>query len=121
MAVTLDTDSTYKLVKDNCSFNPSLRVNELPFGDGYDQVSQDGLNTEIDEWDLSFRLLPLENATTLYEILRASKASTASVLAWTMPGRSVEQYWRAKTIKMAPSTGVNWKVTCTLKRVNILG
>ena len=120
MAVTLDTNSTYKLSKESY-YEASLRVNEISFGDGYKQTAQDGLNPEEDVWKLSFLLLPIASAATLIEILRASKSSTASVLAWTPPGGSSEQYWEASAIKIAPAAGVMWKVTCTLTRVNILG
>lgn len=117
MGVSIDG---YPITED-FSYQPSLRVNEIKFGDGYEQSIQDGLNPEEDEWFVPFMPQEIVPATTLCNILRASRGAIANILLWTPPNGSTQQSWKASGVKMIPKGGGLFEVSCTLKRANILG
>lgn len=102
-------------------YQPSLRVNEIKFGDGYEQSIQDGMNPEEDEWFVTYAPHEIGAATSLCNILRASKGAIDSILLWTPPNGSTQQSWKASGVKMIPKGGGLFEVSCTLKRANILG
>jgi phage-related protein len=68
------------------------RILKADFGDGYGQTALDGLNTEVEEWDLSFKDYPAADVTTITDFLDA-RANNESFL-WTAPGDLVEKKWK---------------------------
>ncbi|HCY86589.1 MAG TPA: hypothetical protein DHV36_15755 [Desulfobacteraceae bacterium] len=118
MTVVLDT-SIYKLSKDTVLSVADLRVKEYEFGDGYSQTEKDGINAEIEEWNLVFLPQDVGAALTLVDILRNSKNGTSNYLEWAPIGDSTK-YWKLKgAVSVENSGGVKKKVSATVKRAYI--
>lgn len=114
MAVALDT-TTYPFSQNISDDGADYRVKEMPLGDGYGQSEIDGINYDIDVWQIEF--IPLADAAslTLKGILKNSRNGTANVLSWTPPGEATTKYWKATNVKRVPSYD-EWIVSCTLTR-----
>jgi len=67
---------------DEASGDSTLRTRKSQFGDGYAQVSSDGLNGETDTWSLSFGGLADEIAPAVAFIRRHRGAKS---FLWTNP------------------------------------
>jgi phage-related protein len=118
MAQPLNT-STYKLTN-NISVNKKLRVKEIEFGDGYRNVTIDGQNYNIEEWNLEFFPIDSTSAATLETLLVNSLNGTANYLSWTPPGESTTKYWTANNIAKRLIDQNFWQITCVLRREYIL-
>lgn len=70
----------------------SARVLVADFGDGYAQSGLDGINTTVENWDLSFENYTLADVTTLTTFLD-TQASYKSFY-WTPPNESTAKLWR---------------------------
>lgn len=53
----------------------SFRLRTAEFGDGYKQVSGQGINTKIDKWTLSWDSIPDTDAETLINFFNALEGS----------------------------------------------
>lgn len=98
----------------------NVRVKRTPFGDGYDQVVLDGINTDEDSWEQYF--IPMSNieSIALRNALKASVAGTANVISWTPDGDTGPKYWRASNIKRSHGPGITRVVSCTYTRTYII-
>jgi phage-related protein len=116
MAITLDTDTTYKLTK-NISKTESYNVKETEFGDGYRQIIIDGINYQKEIWNLDFIPLDTTASITLEGILLNSINGTSNYISWTPPGETTTKYWTAQGInKTSTIKPYYWKITCQLRR-----
>jgi phage-related protein len=118
MAQTLST-TTYQLTN-NISVSKKLRVKEIEFGDGYRNVIGDGINQDIEEWNLEFVPMDSTTALTLEGLLKNSLNGTANYLSWTPPGESSTKYWTAHEINKRFLDGILWQISCRLRREYIL-
>ncbi len=87
----------------------TFRVRTAQFGDGYAQVSGDGINTETQSWDLSF------TGNTAYinaivAFLRDKAGATSFI--WTPP-LGVPGLYRCAEFKPTPLGGDNYTLTAT--------
>lgn len=118
MSQPLNT-STYRLTN-NISVNKKLRVKEIEFGDGYRNVVVDGVNYDIEEWDLEFFPIDSTSALTLEALLKNSLNGTSNYLSWTPPGESTTKYWTAHNINKRLVDNDYWQITTMLRREYIL-
>ncbi|MDO8985797.1 phage tail protein [Cypionkella sp.] len=70
----------------------AARILQADFGDGYAQAGPDGINTTVENWDLSFENYPISDVTTLTAFLDA-QASYKSFY-WTPPNEATPKLWR---------------------------
>jgi len=114
MAQALNT-STYELTK-NIAKAPEYKFKELQFGDGYRQISLDGINYQWEQWSLQF--IPMTNTTTnsLESLLLNSVNGTSNYLSWTPPGESSTKYWTAHSINRMYLDIDKWQISCVLRR-----
>lgn len=73
-----------------------MRVHEVKFGDGYQQVAKDGINNKVQSWPLTFEG-NLAVVQPIFDFLD-DKGGAVSFL-WTPPGRA-QALWRAKSYSM---------------------
>ncbi len=86
---------------DEASGDSTLRTRKSQFGDGYAQVSSDGLNGETDSWSLSFGGLADEIAPPLAFIRRHRGAKS---FLWTNPEGVLGMY-RCETFRQQRKPG----------------
>ena len=73
-----------------------FRTLSSQFGDGYRQDAPDGLNYQIDKWDLVFENLNSTDTSTVRTFL--DSVGSYTTFTWTAPGDS-----SAKTFKVDPA------------------
>lgn len=89
---------------------------EAEFGDGYEQVSQEGLNNKRQEYSLTWANEDLTDANTIETFLDARGGSEP--FYWTEPLASTATLWRC-TSYTSRVTGYNSKtINATFKRWN---
>ncbi len=118
MAVTLDTD-TYPILKSSAG-TENLKVKSVEFGDGYKQSVIDGINYEVEEWDMHFKAMETTKANTLRTLLKNSVNGTSNVLSWTPPGDSGTKYWSATNVRRGFAKGGQLQISCKFKREYII-
>lgn len=111
MAVNLTYAVTYNTIK-----NPRSRITEVNFGDGYRQISIDGINYQEESWQVDFKPITQTQANSLEQILLQSVNGSDNYLYWTGPGESKAKYYTAHNISKIPLASNLWKVTCQLRR-----
>jgi phage-related protein len=107
--------SAYKILNSS-SKQPTTRVSETNYGQGYRQIIQDGFNTDEEIWNVDFDIITASAANSLETILLNSVKGTTNYIAWTPDDESTSKYWTARDI-MKRSIGVNLRqISCTLRR-----
>ena len=71
------------------------RLIAAQFGDGYSQTAPDGINSQVEEWDISWELLSQADRNT---VVAALKQGATDVMTWTTPNDGV-----AKKFQIVPS------------------
>ncbi|MFS0827591.1 phage tail protein [Pseudomonas phoenicis] len=97
---------------DSATCDSKLRTRKSQFGDGYAQVSGDGLNAEQDSWDVSFGGLNDEVAPI--QAFIKSHGGMRSFL-WTPPG-GVQGLYRCETYRRQAQPGGTVLLTATFER-----
>jgi len=97
---------------DEASGDSTLRTRKSQFGDGYAQVSSDGLNGETDTWSLSFGGLADEIAPAVAFIRRHRGAKS---FLWTNPEGVLGMY-RCETFQQQRRPGGVVVLTATFER-----
>jgi phage-related protein len=97
---------------DSATCDSTMRTRKSQFGDGYTQVSGDGLNGEEDSWDLSFGGLA-EEIKPIQDFIRAHGGIRAFL--WTPPGGELGLYRCEKHRKQA-QPGQVFQLTATFER-----
>lgn len=97
---------------DEASGESTLRTRKSQFGDGYSQVSSDGLNGETDSWSLSFGGLAEEIAPPLAFIRRHRGAKS---FLWTNPEGVLGMY-RCEAFRQQRKPGDAVVLTATFER-----
>ena len=69
-----------------------FRTLVMKFGNGYEQVKNDGINNLVTEWQISWNSLLLSERNTVVNALILARG--ADVLLWTPPGFSSDQKFR---------------------------
>lgn len=90
------------------------RVVATQFGDGYQQVVPDGLNTESQSWPLTF-----EGGMNYVKPILAffKRHKGAKSFYWTPPGEDAPLFFRADTISFTSMGGGVYQVTAEFKQV----
>ena len=114
MAVALDTDR-YPILKSSAG-TENLRIKGVDFGDGYKQTVIDGINYEIEEWNLQFQAMETAKANTLRSMLKNSLNGTRNLLSWTPPGDTETKYWSATDVRRGFAKAGQLQISCKLKR-----
>lgn len=97
---------------DEAGGESTLRTRKSQFGDGYAQVSSDGLNGETDSWSLSFGGLADEIAPPLAFIRRHRGARS---FLWTNPEGVLAMY-RCETFRQQRKPGGVVVLSATFER-----
>lgn len=70
----------------------SARILVADFGDGYAQTALDGINTTVEDWDLSFDNYSIIDVKTITDFLDAQNSYKS--FYWTPPDETVAKLWR---------------------------
>lgn len=100
----------------NTAKQPTYKTKETVFGDGYRQITLDGINYEQEQWNVEFAPMNNTKATTLEGLLQNSVNGTSNYLSVTMPNESTAKYYTAYNIQkvmLAPNLS---QISCTFRR-----
>lgn len=105
----------------NSSKSIRNRVIEAQFGNGYRQVANDGLNSNVDSWSLQFVPLSGTDLTTMQTFLTTVGVSTW--FTWTPLGESVSKKWRIDkdSIKITPINSTKFTYNFSITQCFDLG
>jgi phage-related protein len=83
---------------------PEIRVVETQYGDGYEQVSEAGINDAVDKITLTCAFAPKDQAEAerLQAFLRRN--GRAKVFLWKQPWNAIAQKWRLESWTKTSST-----------------
>jgi phage-related protein len=76
-------------VDSNATVSKKPRVNNIKFGDGYEQRTSYGLNTNLQNWDLSFANREETEANEIDDFLTARGGVES--FDWTPPGELLQE------------------------------
>lgn len=93
------------------------RTNAISFGDGYEQLAQDGLNSNFITIDIAHETLTDAELGAILTLLRARKG--VSYFVWTPPivGFSTSRKFRCDSWNVQPIQYNNSKLTATFREV----
>ncbi|GFM89326.1 hypothetical protein PSCICO_47250 [Pseudomonas cichorii] len=97
---------------DEASCDSTMRTRKSQFGDGYVQVTSDGLNAESESWSLSFGGLASEILPIL-EFIRAHRGARSFL--WTTPDGVLGLY-RCETYRQQRKPADIVSLTATFER-----
>lgn len=97
--------------------NPSkeFRILTASFGDGYSQRVPDGLNTEIEAWEMAWDVVTEEEKNIITNFLDARGGYGA--FGFVMPGETVKKKWVCRKYQARPLTYGFYALTATFERV----
>lgn len=78
-----------------------FRLLEATFGDGYEQASEEGLNTKKEQWSLSWTDEDAADIQTIKTFIDTHAGATP--FFWTAPGETTPKLWRCKGYKHKPN------------------
>lgn len=82
------------------SFNPMStrkpRALAVKFGDGYEQRSADGINTDLQSWQLTFANLSIADADTI-ETFFVTNTTSITPFTWTPPNYATPSKYLCRT------------------------
>lgn len=90
------------LISDDSQYQYSYNVLECQFGEGYEQIAQNGQNNESIIWSVNYKNLTPEYFNQLMKFLRGLKG--ADPLFATIPGESKKKTWRLVKDSLSVST-----------------
>lgn len=100
-------------IQDSPSGEFKHRIKEIEFGDGYKQVSGDGINSESQTWPFAYIGLKDE----VMPIFKFIRQHTAKSFIWTPPfGEKGLYRVKADSISMIPISGGVMKLTATFEQ-----
>jgi phage-related protein len=74
---------------------------EASFGDGYEQISSEGLNSKREKWDLTWENEDKEDVDTIIAFLDVRLGATP--FFWTAPDEEDPKLWRCTGFSVKPS------------------
>lgn len=92
-----------------------FRVLTATFGDGYTQRTPDGLNVEIESWEMQWDTLTKSERDLIVNFLDARMGVEA--FSFTMPGEDVAKKWVCRRYNAMPRTHSVYALTATFERV----
>lgn len=93
------------------SSTSQARVLTAQLGDGYQQITADGINTIRDTWTLQWDGLPTADMTTLISFFKSQLGYLA--FQWQAPGDTYPVLWRCAKWGRNPTGPQTWTVTAT--------
>jgi phage-related protein len=91
------------------------QVNNIKFGDGYEQRVRHGINTNPQVWELSFANRDASEATAIDNFLDSMGGVTA--FDWTPPGGNVALKFKCQSWNKVPGNGNMYSITATFEQV----
>jgi phage-related protein len=91
------------------------RVNNIKFGDGYEQRVAHGINTNPGRWELNFANRDSEEALAIDAFLTARGGVEA--FEWTPPGESVEKKFKCQDWTFTPVRGNYYSISAIFEEV----
>lgn len=94
------------------------------FGDGAEQTAPNGINSERQEWQITWRALNTTQMQEVIDFFRTVKGTTS--FTWTAFGETTEMKWKLKDNSLRKSIIYfdpnnadrrKWSVSCTIRRV----
>jgi phage-related protein len=103
------------------TLSTSNRIISAQYGNGFEQIAPDGLNSNIDTWDIIYAPLEGTDLTTLLTFI-----STVDVVSWftyTPLGESTSKKWRIvkDSIKRNMISTTKWQMSFSIKQCFDLG
>lgn len=90
----------------------AARVLTAAFGDGYQQVTSDGINTTRDTWQAQWDGVPTADMQSIINFFATQGGW--NVFQWTAPGETTPKLWRCATWGKNPTGPQTWSVTATI-------
>ena len=90
-------------------------VMEAPFGDGYIQREEEGLNSKQTLWNITWKGLPDTDVLTLTDFFDARGGVEA--FNWTPPGESTSRQWRVLSYNRIPTGYLNKTLNATFQEM----
>lgn len=103
------------LVNGNAQLEEAPRNKSVRFGDGYQHVTPDGINTIIPRWKVVFDGLLKSELNQLLAELRT--AHGAGPVQWQSPLDDAPLNYRVQTWSVTAKEGLIYDLNCTLERV----
>ena len=97
------------------SLSKEYRILTSTFGDGYTQRVGDGINTEIESWNMTWDIITLSEKNILVDFFDARGGYEA--INFTAPGDSSEKKWVVKGATVTPLSSAYFKVDAKFERV----
>lgn len=98
------------------SMKRSFRVKKVEFGNGYEQVAPDGINSVHDEWQVAYPNLTVGERDTVLTALNTVQGW--DYLTWTAPGDIEQKKWRITDSGYSMQTnGDLWSISLTVKQI----
>jgi phage-related protein len=94
------------------SLETDARILTAQFGDGYQQVTSDGINTTRDTWTAQWDGLPTSDQQAIYNFFQSMGGW--QVFQWTAPGDDTPKLWRCAKYGKNPTGPQSWSVTATI-------
>lgn len=111
--------ATYPPTAPEPSFGVSLdkeyRTLSAPFGDGYSQRTGDGLNTQIEKWNMLWDVILEAEKDILTDFFDSLEGF--EFFDFTAPGDSLEKKWIVTGYKDTPINATYFRVTAVFERV----
>lgn len=85
-------------ISQNHSIRRKQRLLAAQFGDGYSATTPDGINSVVEEWDISWELLTQTDRNT---VVTALLQGATDVLTWTTPNDGAAKKFQIVPGKMA--------------------
>lgn len=85
---------------------------EAKFGDGYRQVSPDGINPVAERWNLVFDTVPTATAEAIRTFLRSHAGQS---FTWTNPSSVEKRYIRTGEVSFVPAGPGHYSLRFTIE------
>lgn len=89
-------------IADTSEMTYSYKIISCPFGDGYTQASDDGINNRVENWSVDYIGLLATDRNTVINTFDLVKG--ADYLTWTSPGNSVSKKYRILSVTQKHNT-----------------
>ena len=83
-------------IADTSEMTYSYKTISCPFGDGYTQASDDGINNRVENWTVNYIPLLATDRNTVINTFDLVKGS--DYLTWISPGNSVSKKYRILSV-----------------------
>ncbi len=102
-------------ISQSSSGTKQFRINEVKFGNGYNQRSKDGINNLVGSWSIAWENVSQADKDTIVAALE----STAGVdyINWTAPNESTSRTWIMSNYTIISLSGSIYNITANITQV----